>query len=36
MKKALAEEARRRAEGGSPVDDGEKKGGLFGWLKRGA
>jgi molecular chaperone DnaK len=36
LRKALAEDARRRqAAGEAAAVDGEKKGGLFGWLKRG-
>jgi molecular chaperone DnaK len=34
LKKALAEDARRRQAAGEPVGE-ERKGGIFGWLKRG-
>jgi molecular chaperone DnaK len=37
LRKALAEEARKRAVGGAPAAaaDAERRGGIFGWLKRG-
>jgi molecular chaperone DnaK len=36
LRKALAEEAKRRAAGGAAgLADGEQRGGIFGWLKRG-
>jgi len=38
LRRALAEDARRRApagEGGAATAGGERRGGIFGWLKRG-